>query len=56
MENNNNNNNLLGWMAEHPFLTFFLVVAVFEGTAKVIVAARENSNNKKGDKENEIRI
>lgn len=44
------NKNLLGWMAEHPFLTLFLVVAVFEGTAKVIVAAKGNNiNNKKGD-------
>lgn len=46
------NKGILGWMGDHPYLTFFLVVAVFEGAAKVVAAAKGNSseiNNKKGD-------
>lgn len=44
------NKGLLGWMGDHPYLTFFLVVAVFEGAAKVVAAAKGNSDiNKKGD-------
>ena len=52
------NKGLLGWMGEHPYLTFFLVVAVFEGAAKVVAAAKGNNNeiNKKGDEKNEIRL
>ena len=45
------NKGILGWMGDHPYLTFFLVVAVFEGAAKVVAAAKgnDNTNNKKGD-------
>lgn len=45
------NKGILGWMGDHPYLTFFLVVAVFEGAAKVVAAAKGNNNeiNNKGE-------
>jgi len=39
------NKGLLGWMGDHPYLTFFLVVAIFEGAAKVVAAAKGNNSN-----------
>lgn len=47
-----NKGGLLRWMGEHPYLTFFLVTAILEGTAKIVAAAKGNNdkiNNKKGD-------